>query len=60
MAPGLIRKVSPKNYFDVAEIYRWCWFEESGQWLENVYQTHLVLASGKLVLQKTDHRTSHV
>ena len=26
--------------------------EESGQWLENVYRTHLVLASFKLVLQK--------
>ena len=26
--------------------------EESGQWLENVDQTHLVMASGKLVLQK--------
>ena len=27
--------------------------DESGQCLENVYSTHLVLASGKLVLQKT-------
>ena len=26
--------------------------EESRQWLENVDRTHLVLASGKLVLQK--------
>ena len=26
--------------------------EESGQWLENVDCTHLVLASGKLVLQR--------
>ena len=26
--------------------------EESGQWLENVDPTHLVLACGKLVLQK--------
>ena len=25
---------------------------ESGQWLENLDQTHLVLASGKLVLEK--------
>ena len=25
--------------------------EESGQWLENVDRTHLVLASGNLVLQ---------
>ena len=28
-------------------------FEESGRWLENIDQTHLVLVSGKLVLQKT-------
>ena len=28
------------------------WLAESGQWLENVDQTHLVLASGKPVLQK--------
>ena len=26
--------------------------EESGQWLENVDRTHLILVSGKLVLQK--------
>ena len=41
-----------KIYFDVAEIYRQRWLEESGQRLENVGQTHLVLVSGKLVLQK--------
>ena len=27
--------------------------KESGRWLENVDRTHLVLASGKLVLQKS-------
>ena len=31
---------------------QWHWLEESGHRLENVDQTHLVLASGKLVLQK--------
>ena len=31
---------------------RWCCLKESGQWLENVHGAHLVLASGKLVLQK--------
>ena len=36
-----------KIYFDVAEIYRWHQLEESGQWLENVERTHLVLASGQ-------------
>ena len=39
-------------YFDVAEIYRRGWFEESEQWLENIDKTHLVLASGKLLLQE--------
>ena len=28
------------------------WLEESGQWPKNVHQTHLILASGKPVLQK--------
>ena len=37
---------------NVSEVNQWRWLEESGQWLENVDQTHLVLASGKLVLQK--------
>ena len=50
--PGLILGI-PKNYFDVAEIYQCRWLEESGQRLENVDRTHLVLASGKLVLKKT-------
>ena len=36
---------------DVAEVMKWSWPEESEQWLENVGQTHLGLASGKLVLQ---------
>ena len=39
---------------DVAEVNQWRWIEESGQWLDNDIQTHLVLASGKPVLQKTD------
>ena len=39
-----------KIYFDVAEIYRQRWLEESGHRLENVDQTHLVLVSGKLVM----------
>ena len=37
---------------DVAEATQWRWLEESGQWHENVDPTHLVLASGKPVLQK--------
>ena len=42
----------PKLYLDIADIYRRRWFEKSGQSLENVDRTPLVLASGKLVLQK--------
>ena len=38
------------SYFYVAEIL-WCWLKKSGQMLENVDRTHLVLNSGKLVLQ---------
>ena len=38
--------------FDVAEIYRRHWLEENGQRLGNVDRIHLVLASGKPVLQK--------
>ena len=37
---------------DAALVNQRCCLEKSGQWLENVDQTHLVLASGKLVLQK--------
>ena len=37
---------------DVAEVNQWRWLEESGQWLENVDRTHLVLAIGKPELQK--------
>ena len=44
---------SQKFTFGVAEIYPQRWLEEGGQRIENVDQTHLVLASGKLVLQKT-------
>ena len=31
---------------------KWCCLEESGQRLENVDQTHQVLAGGKLVIHK--------
>ena len=35
-----------------AEVNQRRWLEESGQWLENVDWTYLVLASGKPVQQK--------
>ena len=43
-APGLILGVLKKN-FNVVEIYQWRWLKESGQRLDNVDQTHPVLAS---------------
>ena len=46
-------KNSEENIVNVAEVNERRWLEESGQWLENVDQAHLVLASGKPVLQKT-------
>ena len=39
---------------------QWRCLEESGQCLENVDQTHLVPASGKLVLEKTLHLKSYL
>ena len=40
------KKISEEKIVDVAEVNQRRWLEESGQWLENVDQTHLVLASG--------------
>ena len=37
---------------DDAEVNLWRCLEESGPWLKNIDWTHLVLASGNLVLQK--------
>ena len=38
---------------EVAEVNQLRWLKESGQWLENVHQTHQVLASGKPALPKS-------
>ena len=38
---------------NVAEVNQRAWLKESGQWLESVDRSHLVLASGKLQLQKS-------
>ena len=43
---------SEEKIVDVAEDNQQRCLEESEQWLENVNRTHLVLASGKQVLQK--------
>ncbi len=45
---------------DVAEVNQWRWLEESGQRLENVDQTQLVLASGNPVLQKRLASSVHI
>ena len=52
-ARGLIASVpfSEENIVDAAEVNQWHWIEEIVQLFENVDQTHLVQASGKLVLQ---------
>ena len=55
-APGLIPSVPTKKFrgkiINVAEVNQRRWLEESGQWQENVDQTHLVLVSGKPAQQK--------
>ena len=58
--PSNTKKFSEEIFHD----NQWCCLEESGHWLDNVDQTHLVLGSAKLVLQKTaiakDVSTRHV
>ena len=44
-ARGFDSQRSRKKCFKVSEIFRRHWFEESGQKLDNVNRTHLVLAS---------------
>ena len=54
--PGFDSQRSPKKItgkiIDVAEVNQPPWLEEHGQGVENVDRTHLVLASGRPVLQK--------
>ena len=55
-APGMIPSIpelfSKKKIVDVAKVNQWGCLEECWHRLENVDRDHLVLASGKLVLQK--------
>ena len=44
---------------DVAEVNQWHSLGESEQWLDVVDQTHLVLASGKIVVQKALSHAIH-
>ena len=46
------QKIFRGKNINVAEVNQQRRLRESGQWLENVDQTHLVLACGKPVLQK--------
>ena len=52
--PGFDSQHSQKKFkvkiVNVSEFNQQCSLVERGQWLENVKQIHLVLASGKLVL----------
>ena len=50
--PSIPEKISEEKFVDVAEVSQRRCLEKSEQWLENVDRTHLVLGSGKLVLQK--------
>ena len=50
--PNIPKIYSAEKIADVDEMNQRRCLEESEQWFENVEQTHLVLDSGKLVLQK--------
>ena len=47
------QKNSEEKIIDVDEVNQHRWLKESGLWLENVDRNHLVLASGKPLLQKS-------
>ena len=49
---GNSNKVFRRKIINVAEVDQLRWLEESGQCFENVDRTHLILASGKPVLQQ--------
>ena len=55
-APGsshsIPKKLSEEKMVEGAAVHQRRCLEESGQWLENVNRTHLVLASSKLLLKK--------
>ena len=57
--PGL----DSKKIVNVSEANQWRCLEKSEQWLCNVERTHLILASGKQVLQKimeVDKTANHI
>ena len=54
-APGSFpsKKISEEKIIDVAEVNQWRWVEESEQWVENVDQTHQVVADIDLAFLAT-------
>ena len=52
MNPSIPKKISEEKNVDVTEVNQRHCIEESRQRLDNVDLIHLVLVSGKLVLQK--------
>ena len=53
-----MKQLFTSQIIDAAEVNQ-RWLEKSGHLLENVDQTHLVLASGKPELQKMNHSYQH-
>ena len=47
------KKISEEKIIDVAEVNQWRWVEESEQWVENVDQTHQVVADIDLAFLAT-------
>ena len=52
LIPSITKTFSAEEIVNVTEVNQQRCLEEGGQWLENVDQTLLVLASGKLVQKK--------
>ena len=52
LIPGIPQKISVEKIVEIAKVHQQRCIGEREQWLKNVNQAHLVLASGKLVLQK--------
>ena len=51
--PSIPEIISDEKCVNIAKVHQQCCLDESGQWRENVDQTHLVMASGNLKLRKS-------
>ena len=47
LIPSITKNILEQKIVDVDEVNQWHCLEEIGQWLENVGQTHLILAIGR-------------